>query len=137
MSLNNKKLLVQCIVIAGVMAIYGCRKSLEEIPLSSLSNTAVLKDSIGFDSYITALHQGARDEFTNTDGINHNFNMQFGTDIATTGSPTIAPFRNYETFLTPAQTVVNFYWTWAYSTMLLRANTVIAYASKPEASSYW
>ncbi|MGN7720026.1 RagB/SusD family nutrient uptake outer membrane protein [Chitinophaga sp. 22620] len=115
----------------------ACRKSLEEVPISNLSNAAVLKDSIGFENYITALHEGARDEFTNTDGINHNFNMQFGTDVATTGSPTIAPFRNYETYLTPSQVVVGFYWNWAYRIMLLRANTVIAYAGRPEAAAYW
>lgn len=120
-----------------LFALAGCSKSLVEVPLSDLSNEAVLKDSVGFDTYMTALHQGARDEFTNTDGINHNFNMQMGTDIATTGSPTIAPFRNYETYLTPSQVVVNFYWTWAYRTMLLRANTIISYANKPQAALYW
>ncbi|RPD43027.1 RagB/SusD family nutrient uptake outer membrane protein [Chitinophaga barathri] len=127
------------IILATGIIIFsqGCSKSLDEVPLSNLSNTAVLKDSIGFENYITALHQGARDEFTNTDGINHNFNMQFGTDIATTGSPTIAPFRNYETYLTSTQLVVGFYWNWAYGTMLLRANTIIAYAGKPEAAAYW
>ncbi|MBC8035533.1 MAG: RagB/SusD family nutrient uptake outer membrane protein [Chitinophagaceae bacterium] len=124
-------------ILCAVSIIAGCNKSLDEIPLSNLSNVTVLKDSIGFESYITALVQGARDEFTNSDGINHNFNMQMGTDVATTGSPTIAPFRNYETYLTPNQVVVNFYWNWAYSTMLLRANTIIAYASAPEAASYW
>src|SRR5215203_2881072 len=127
-----------CFVLLTLFIVFtGCRKSLDEVPLANLSNEAVLRDSAGFEGYITALHQGARDEFTNTDGINHNFNMQFGTDIATTGSPTIAPFRNYETYLTPSQIVVGFYWNWAYGTMILRANTVIAYASRPEAASYW
>ena len=134
---ENKKTLISRLVIVIFVFIGACSKSLDEVPLSDLSNASVLRDSIGFDSYITALHQGARDEFTNTDGINHNFNMQMGTDIATTGSPTIAPFRNYETFLTPSQVVVNFYWNWAYRTMLLRANTVIAYANRPEADAYW
>ena len=124
-------------LVSVVVFVTGCRKSLDELPLSQLSNTAVLRDSAGFESYMIALHQAARDEVTNTAGINHNFNMFFGTDIATTGSPTIAPFRNYETYLTPSQVVVNFYWEWAYRTMLLRANTVIAYAGKPEAAAYW
>lgn len=125
------------LLVAAFAFLSGCRKSLDEVPLSQLSNMAVLTDSAGFESYITALHQGARDEFTNTDGVNHHFNMHFGTDVATTGSPTIAPFRNYETYLTPSQVVVQFYWEWAYRTMLLRANTVIAYAGKPEAVAYW
>lgn len=137
MLLNIQKKLPVGILLAGLLGMLACQKSLEEVPISSLSNAAVLKDSVGFENYITALHEGARDEFTNTDGINHNFNMQFGTDIATTGSPTIAPFRNYETYLTPTQVVVGFYWNWAYRTMLLRANTIIAYASRPEAAAYW
>lgn len=137
MILNIQKKLPVGILLAGLLIMQACQKSLKEEPISSLSNVVVLKDSIGFENYMTALHEGARDEFTNTDGINHNFNMQFGTDIATTGSPTIAPFRNYETFLTPSQVVVGFYWSWAYRTMLLRANTIIAYASRPEAAAYW
>lgn len=137
MLLNIQKNLPVGILLAVLLLAQACRKSLEEVPISSLSNAAVLKDSIGFENYITALHEGARDEFTNTDGINHNFNMQFGTDVATTGSPTIAPFRNYETYLTPSQVVVGFYWNWAYRIMLLRANTVIAYAGRPEAAAYW
>lgn len=137
MLLNIQKKLPVGILLAGLLIMQACQKSLEEVPISNLSNAAVLKDSIGFENYITALHEGARDEFTNTDGINHNFNMQFGTDIATTGSPTIAPFRDYETYLTPSQVVVSFYWNWAYRTMLLRANTIIAYAGRPEAAAYW
>lgn len=137
MLLNIQKNLPVGILLAVLLLAQACRKSLEEVPISNLSNAAVLKDSIGFENYITALHEGARDEFTNTDGINHNFNMQFGTDVATTGSPTIAPFRNYETYLTPSQVVVGFYWNWAYRIMLLRANTVIAYAGRPEAAAYW
>ncbi len=125
-------LLALCICIT-----WGCKKSLDETPLSSLSNVLVLKDSIGFENYLTALHQAARDEVTNSDGINHNFNMQMGTDVATTGSPTIAPFRNYETYLTSSQIVVSFYWNWAYTTMLLRANTMIAYATRPESAGVW
>jgi starch-binding outer membrane protein, SusD/RagB family len=137
MLLNIQKKLPVGILLAGLLGMLACQKSLEEVPISNLSNAAVLKDSVGFENYITALHEGARDEFTNTDGINHNFNMQFGTDVATTGSPTIAPFRNYETYLTPSQVVVGFYWNWAYRIMLLRANTVIAYAGRPEAAAYW
>jgi starch-binding outer membrane protein, SusD/RagB family len=133
-----KHQLIQWFAVGTIlMVITGCEKSLVEKPLSNLSTNVVLVDSSGFESYMAALHQAARDEFTNTDGINHNFNMQFGTDIATTGSPTIAPFRNYATFLTPSQVVVNFYWNWAYQSMLLRANTIIAYASKPESATYW
>lgn len=137
MLLNIRKKLPVAILLAGLLMMLACRKSLEEVPISNLSNASVLRDSVGFENYITALHEGARDEFTNTDGINHNFNMQFGTDVATTGGPTIAPFRNYETYLTPSQVVVGFYWTWAYGTMLLRANTIIAYAGRPEAAAYW
>lgn len=126
-------LLISAVVCVGS----ACNKSLNEKPIATLTNEGVLVDSVGFDAYIAALHQAARDEFANTDGINHNFNMQFGTDIATTGSPTIAPFRDYNTYLIPNQVVVNFYWTWAYQRMLLRANTIIAYASKPEAKNFW
>ncbi|GEO06123.1 membrane protein [Adhaeribacter aerolatus] len=132
-----KKYIIQIGFLVGLLAFQACENQLEEIPVSDLSNEGVLKDSIGFDAYITGLHQAARDEFTNTDGINHNFNMHYGTDIATTGSETIAPFRNHQTYLTPNQVVVNFYWTWAYQKMILRANTIIEYLARPEAAGYY
>ncbi len=44
-------------------------------------------------------------------------------------------FRNYTTFLTPESSAASSYWNWAYTQMILRANTIIEYAEKPESAS--
>jgi hypothetical protein len=104
---------------------------LDEVPLSSLSSDVVLSSKAGFDNYITALHQSARDELSQED-LGSFYDMQIGTDIATTGQEQTVNFRNYTTFLTPSASAASSFWNWGYTRMILRANTIIEYANKPE-----
>lgn len=117
----------------------SCNKDesiLTEVPLSSLSPDNVLKNKSGFELYITALHQAAREERIMGD-LNGFPDMSLGTDIATTGQEGAINFRNYDTYLTPVSSVNTSFWNWAYKQMLLTANTIIVYANKPELQEIW
>lgn len=125
-------LLVLCISFSG------CKDTfLDEKPLASLSSDVVLTNQVGFENYLTALHQAARDELAYEDNHDYYFTLNSGTDIATTGQEDARPFRNYVTYLTPAANTVTKYWMWAYKLMLVRANTLIVYANKPELKNIW
>ncbi|TVT43305.1 RagB/SusD family nutrient uptake outer membrane protein [Hymenobacter setariae] len=122
---------------AGLLLAGACQdKFLDEVPLSSLSSSVVLTSKAGFDNYITALHQSARDELSQED-LGSFYDMQIGTDVATTGQEQTVNFRNYATFLTPSASAASSFWNWGYTRMILRANTIIEYASKPELSGIW
>ncbi|GAB3742486.1 RagB/SusD family nutrient uptake outer membrane protein [Spirosoma lituiforme] len=107
---------------------------LDEVPLASLSSDVVLSTRTGFDNYITALHQAARDELSQED-LGSFYDMYLGTDIGTTGQEQTVNFRNYTTFLTPTAATASSFWNWGYTKMILRANTVIEYANKPALQS--
>ncbi|GGG89788.1 membrane protein [Parapedobacter pyrenivorans] len=110
--------------------------SLEEEPLSAVSVTQALSSKSGFDMAITALHQAARDELTKVD-LDLFFDMNIGTDVATTGQEPAVNFRNYQTYLTPNNSRFATYWNWAYQEMIMRANTIIAHAQSAENASIW
>jgi len=115
----------------------SCKKSLlDETPLSSLSTDKVLSTKSGFENYMTALHQAARDEMAQKDGSTYFYIMQAGTDVAAFGNSTIKN-TDYHNLLTPSASAVEWVWDWAYKKMLLRANTIIVYAHKPELSHIW
>lgn len=119
-----------------LIVLYACKDSvLDEEPLASLSPEIVLNTKVGFDNYITSLHEGARQEFTFADNqVYYNFAMQVGTDVATTGDPQLTNFVDYRTSLTPTNITVAFYWDWAYKTVLPRANSIIVYGNKSDLS---
>lgn len=114
---------------------FSCKKTLlDENPLATASQDQILYSKAGFQNYITALHVAARNEYFAADGIDNAFSMQIGTDVATTGDPTLVQFRDYNTNLTPTNVAANFYWNWAYTQMLVRANAIIVYAQKSDPS---
>lgn len=131
---NIKIILFQLLVITTLIS---CEKGkLDEKPLASLSSGEVLKTPSGFQNYIAALHVAAREELTI--GDNTYFAVNFaGTDIASDAGVEHIGFKNYLTFLTPANSEVESVWNWAYSNMILRANTIIVYGNKPELQSIW
>ncbi len=115
----------------------SCSKEfLDEVPLDQFSTVGVLKTEAGFSNYITALHSAARDEMSARDGSTYFYIMQNGTDVASFGNVS-ATSNNYATLLTPTANAVNWVWDWAYKEMLLRANTIIVYAQKPELNHIW
>lgn len=123
------------LIALSVLSITSCKKSvLDEVALSNLSSDVNFKTKVGFDNAITALIFAARDEFNGED-LGRWYDMDLGTDIGTTGQEQTINFRNYTTFLTPSAAAASSYWNWAYTQMILRANTIIEYASKPELAS--
>jgi starch-binding outer membrane protein, SusD/RagB family len=130
-------ILVVALIFLSFGLLVSCNDNvLDEISLSNPSTDQILSSKAGFDTYITALHNAARNELFKTDTYQNAFDMQTGTDVATTGDPALTIWLNYITTLTPVYGTVNFYWSWAYSEMISRANTVIIYAQKSN-SSIW
>jgi len=109
---------------------------LEEEPLSAVSVDQALHSKSGFEMAIISLHQAARDELTKVD-LDLYFDMNIGTDVATTGQEPAVNFRNYQTYLTPNNSQLAVYWDWAYQEMIMRANTIIAYAQREENAALW
>lgn len=113
----------------------SCKKSvLDETALARLSSDVNFKTKSGFDNAMTGLIYAARDEFNGED-LGRWYDMDLGTDLGTTGQEQTVNFRNYTTFLTPSASAASSYWNWAYTQMILRANTIIAYASDPSYAS--
>ncbi|WP_273215885.1 RagB/SusD family nutrient uptake outer membrane protein [Runella zeae] len=120
------------------LLLISCEDSfLKEKPLDFLSSDNVLTSKKGFENYIIALHDAARSELNKVDYNDGYINLQQGTDIACNGELALINYGNWTTYLTPSRPAVANYWNWAYIDMLLRANTVITYAQKPELSKIW
>ncbi|WPU96244.1 RagB/SusD family nutrient uptake outer membrane protein [Mucilaginibacter sabulilitoris] len=121
-----------CMLLLG--AATSCKKSvLDEKAIAQLSSDVNFKTKVGFDNAITGLIFAARDEFNGED-LGRWYDMDLGTDIGTTGQEQTTNFRNYTTFLVPSSAAASSYWNWAYTQMILRANTIIEYAEKPESA---
>lgn len=109
---------------------------LKEVPLDQLNQNQLVKTKEGFENYITALHEGARQEVTSPD-LNNYCNMFCGTDVVTTGQLSSTNFVNYESYLTPYTDASEIYWNWAYEVMIPRANAIIDNAEKEEMNGIW
>lgn len=121
-----------------LFSINSCQDDfLQERPPGSLSSDIVLTNKSGFENYLAALHYAARDELSKYDSFGWYINQVMGTDIACSGENAASNFRNWETYLTPATQCVERYWDWAYGDMLVKANTIIAYAGKQELNHIW
>ncbi len=119
-------------LLAGVL--FACKDEfLDEKPEAFFSPEITLTNKAGFESAINALHSGARDEIGGEDGKGTIYAMQFGTDIVATGELNFTDLQDYETTLTPTYSAVNYYWNWAYRTMIPRTNAIIDYAQRPTA----
>lgn len=123
--------------ISIVIVLVSCKDTfLEEVPKDSLNPNVVLTSKAGFENYMTALHQSARNELILAD-LTHFCDQSIGTDIATTGQEPAVNFRNYSTYLIPDNPVARTYWDWAYTNMLNIANTIIVYAGREQAKNIW
>jgi starch-binding outer membrane protein, SusD/RagB family len=121
------------ILLASVFFFSSCKKSyLDEKPLSSLNSDIVLTEDAGFQNYLVGLSLAARDEM----GIDAEV-MFIGTDVAASAGSAQLKYKDYSTYLNSSTSEVRKYWDWAYTEMILRANTVIVYANKPESKSIW
>ena len=134
--LNKRNLILPCLLLTFVIIVSSCKKELlNEKPLGSLTSDVVLTTKAGFDSYLVALSQQAREEMTMDD---QTYIMNFiGTDIVSAAGVEFTFYKNYNTYLNPVTREVVNNWNWAYTKMILIANTVIAYANKPESKGIW
>ncbi|HEY0273364.1 MAG TPA: RagB/SusD family nutrient uptake outer membrane protein [Chitinophaga sp.] len=123
----TKALVVSALLLVPV----ACSKSvLDEKPTSFLSPDVTLVNNAGFQSAITALHQGFREIMIGS--YSEYWSVFFATDIGSIGVRD-SPLRDYATQLTPTYSGVNFFWEWGYLTVLPRANQIIDYAQRPTA----
>ncbi|MFC5412479.1 RagB/SusD family nutrient uptake outer membrane protein [Larkinella bovis] len=119
------------------MTFWSCQDDiLNEKPIANLSAVGVLVNPNGFDTYLIGLHEAAREELAMDDNVYFGTNFS-GTDIGSDAGIEHIGFKNYQTYLTPVSTEARMIWDWAYSKMILRANTVITYANKPELQKIW
>lgn len=139
-TINIKSLhrrLMFCLLCVYVIAGAGCSKDvLKEVPLSTLNEDNALTSKKGFDFYITALHQAAREELSGEDLLFY-FDQNTGTDVVTSGQISVTQFVNYTTYLTPFTHAATKYWNWAYTLMLPRANTIIVNANRSDLNGIW
>lgn len=122
----------------AIILLQSCSKEfLEERPLSNLSNEQVLMTESGFENYITALHEAARDEIARDhDNLNYYWIQSAATDVATHGHDNVSRI-DYNNLLQPTVNAVEEVWDWAYQSMLLRANTIISYANDARNENLW
>lgn len=120
-----------------LLLVSGCKdEKLNEVPLDRFNEEQIIKSKAGFDLYITALHEGARQEMASID-LTFYFDMFIGTDVVTAGQLTATNFNNYETYLTPYTNASSVYWNWAYRVMIPRANAIISNAEREDIAGIW
>ncbi|MBL1409066.1 RagB/SusD family nutrient uptake outer membrane protein [Sphingobacterium faecale] len=124
------------ISITLLFFVVACKEDyLKEDPLSNLSAEKILTTPNGFNLYLTGLYVASREEMSM--GDNTYFALNFAsTDIGADAGVEYTGLRNYETTYTPNNTNLNLLWNWAYTQMILRANTLITYANK-NGTSVW
>jgi hypothetical protein len=132
----NRPLTVAFVLVLAMVASACNDDFLDEVPVGSLNPDVVLTTKSGFENYITALHVAAREEFASFDALHGHVTMNMGTDVGTPSLPTYN-FVDYNVTLTPTYQGAQYYWDWAYTRMLSRANTIITYAEKPESAGIW
>jgi hypothetical protein len=117
------------------LGIIACDDSvLDETPLSDLNTDNVLTSRSGFENYINALVLSARNELTNGDNWYRYIN---NTDVASSAGAEYAGTYDWNNQIQPTTGFVRYFWDWAYQQMILRANTIIEYAQKPELAGIW
>jgi hypothetical protein len=109
------------------LVLWGCQDDhLKETPLSNLSAEEILTTPNGFRMYLTGLYAASREEMSM--GDNTYFALNFAsTDIGADAGVEYTGLRNYLTTYTPTNNNLNILWNWAYTAMILRANTLIHY----------
>src|SRR5690606_24196103 len=124
-------------ILVVVLTFFSCKDDyLQEDPLSNLSADKILTTPTGFQMYLTGLYDAAREEMSM--GDNTYFALNFAaTDIAADAGVEYIGLRNYETNITPTNNNLRILWNWAYTAMILRANTIIVYAQKEQQQAIW
>tara|TARA_R110000744_G_scaffold812_1_gene3048 strand:+ start:8190 stop:9824 length:1635 start_codon:yes stop_codon:yes gene_type:complete len=129
---------LRIILVLALTMFISCDEEdlLNEKPLSSLNDVAVLSSKDGFDAYLIGLTYNAREEQSQGDNLYFITNFP-GTDVGEDAGAEYFTYRNWVSYLTPVTPEVEDNWNWAYTKMIAQANTIIAYASKPELDNIW
>jgi len=115
------------IIMTGIV-LWGCQDDLKEVPLSNLSADQILVSPNGFRMYLIGLYAASREEMSM--GDNTYFALNFAsTDIGADAGIEYIGLRNYLTTYTPTNNNLNTLWNWAYTAMIVRANTIIHYGA--------
>ncbi|WP_367913363.1 RagB/SusD family nutrient uptake outer membrane protein [Leadbetterella sp. DM7] len=114
------------ILLTGLI-FWGCQKDeLKETPLSNLSAEQILTSPNGFRMYLTGLYAASREEMSMGDNTYFALNFAY-TDIGADAGVEYIGLRNYQTTYTPTNANLNTLWNWAYTAMIVRANTLLHY----------
>ncbi|WP_082960126.1 RagB/SusD family nutrient uptake outer membrane protein [Maribacter hydrothermalis] len=129
---------LRIILVLALTMFISCDEEdlLNEKPLSSLNDVAVLSSKDGFDAYLIGLAYNAREEQSQGDNLYFITNFP-GTDVGEDAGAEYFTYRNWVSYLTPVTPEVADNWNWAYTKMIAQANTIITYASKPELDDIW
>lgn len=124
--------------MAMIFCLSSCNEDelLEERPLSSLNDDAVLSNKNGFEAYLIGLVRNAREECVQDDNTYYITNFP-GTDVAEDAGAEYFTYRNWVSYLTPVTPEVATNWNWAYTKMIAQANIIISYANDPERADIW
>ena len=123
--------------IAIALGVLSCSDNyLKEDPLSNLSADKVLTTLNGFEMYMTGLYDAAREELPMNGNTYFALNLA-ATDVGADAGVEYIGLRNYETNITPTNSNLRAVWEWAYTSMILRANTIIVYAQGPRQQEIW
>jgi len=125
--------LINGLLLAVLFFSQACKESiLDEEPLSFLGPDITLVNNAGFQSAITALHEGER-LIIQASNWSDYWALFFGTDIGSISVWSGVGLKDYLAELTPSSAYANFFWEWGYLKMLPRANQIIDYAERPTA----
>ncbi|RTE55383.1 RagB/SusD family nutrient uptake outer membrane protein [Arenibacter aquaticus] len=134
--LRRNNIVRATIAFVFIALIASCDDSiLEENPLSEVSLDVLFSNEAGFDNYIVSLHEAARQEHTRYNRVAWHASQWTGTDVGIAGSSFETQWEEYGTYLTPTRDIVVDTWSWCYRILLIRANTIITYAEKPESAN--
>ncbi|CAM4188073.1 RagB/SusD family nutrient uptake outer membrane protein [Flavobacterium weaverense] len=128
--------IISPLLILGYFSSCSDDNLLEETPLSSVNDKAVLSSKAGFEAYITGLLYSAREEIIQDDTNYYDTNFA-GTDVADSPGLEFQAYKNWSSYLTPIADPIKINWEWAYTKMIAQANTIIIYAEKPELKGIW
>lgn len=133
--INSKGRILFAVILFSLCIFNSCDTNILEEKPYDLNSDVVLTDDAGFQNYLIALSNFAREEMSMDDW---SYSMNFiGTDIGSAAGVQLIYFKNYQTYLNPTSDFVVKTWRWAYTQMILQANTIITYAQAPEADEIW
>lgn len=127
----NRWLLLPCVII---LYLYSCEKiSLDETPLSLVSDVGVLSSPEGFELYAIGLHQRARNQMLS---IGWSRSLE-PTDMYSKAGLHNSGGWDWISSLTPFDGRPTRYWSWAYTQIIPQANIMIEYGNMPDLQDIW